>query len=223
MARLEAAVFDLDGLMIDSEPLQWRATNLALRPLGIQIDEQQWMRMVGRRTIDNLERLRETYGLEADLQEVERVKDEAYRRLIKQDVRPMPGLHAAMDVCRRAGLDLALASCSVRADVEIVLNSLGLNGSFRVVVTGADVSIGKPDPQIFLETARRLRVDPCECVALEDTAYGVAAAKTAGMLCIAVPNRFTVDQDFDLADVVLHSLTELDLDTLNGLQDDIHG
>jgi HAD superfamily hydrolase (TIGR01509 family) len=222
MARLEAAVFDLDGLMIDSEPLQWRATNLALRPLGIQIDEQQWMRMVGRRTIDNLERLRETYGLEADLQEVERVKDEAYRRLIKQDVRPMPGLHAAMDVCRRAGLDLALASCSVRADVEIVLNSLGLNGSFRVVVTGADVSIGKPDPQIFLETARRLRVDPCECVALEDTAYGVAAAKTAGMLCIAVPNRFTVDQDFDLADVVLHSLTELDLDTLNGLQDDIH-
>lgn len=223
MGRLKAAVFDLDGLMIDSEPLQLRGTNLALKPLGIQIDEAEWMRMVGRRTIDNLERLRDTYGFEADLQDVKRVKDEEYRRLITLEIPQMPALHSAMEVCREGGLDLALASCSVRTDVEIVLDSLGLSEDFQVVVTGDDVSIGKPDPEIFLETARRLRVSPHACVVLEDTAYGLAAAKATGMWCIAVPNRFTADQDFEKADLVLETLGELDLDMLNGLREDIGG
>jgi HAD superfamily hydrolase (TIGR01509 family) len=219
MERLKAAIFDLDGLMVDSEPLQWRAMNLALSPLGIQIDESEWISMVGRRTIDNLARLRERHGFDIDPEEIEGAKNQTYRSLIRQGVIPMPGLHHAIDICSRGGLDLGLASSSVRTDVEIILRSLGLNGVFHSVVTGDDVPIGKPDPAIFLEAARRLSVSPSKCIVLEDTAYGVAAAKAAGMLCVAVPNRFTTHQDFRRADLVLRALTELSVSTLKSVQD----
>jgi HAD superfamily hydrolase (TIGR01509 family) len=217
MDQIITVIFDLDGLMIDSEPLQWRAMNIALKPLGLQISGSEWIRMVGKKTIENLQLLKNTYGFEEDLSYVEHMKNKAYRNIIRQEVTPMPGLYHALETCQKARLRLALASSSVQEDIEIILNKLGLKQTFDVIVSGDQVRQGKPDPEIFLKAAFKLNVVPSQCVVLEDTAYGVAAAKEASMSCIAVPNRFTKHQDFGRADLVLDSLYELDLDTLKTL------
>lgn len=211
MASIEAVIFDLDGLIIDSEPLQWKAMNIALEPLGMQITESQWIGMVGRKTAENLDLLKKEHGLEMNLVEVEAAKNEAYRTIIRQELKPMPGLPHAIEVCRKARLRLGVASSSVRPDIEVILGSLGMLDIFDIIVSGDQVSEGKPNPAIFLKAAQLLRVDPRHCLVLEDTVYGVVAAKSAGMLCIAIPNRFTSNQDLSQADLILKSLAELDL------------
>ena len=112
---------------------------------------------------------------------------------------------------------MAVASSSVRTDIEVILQSLGLLDEFEVIISGDQVKEGKPHPEIFLGAARLLGIEPAHCLALEDTTYGVAAAKAAGMYCIAVPNRFTANQDFDQADLVLDSLAQFELDALPAL------
>lgn len=214
---LQAVIFDMDGLMIDSEPVQWRAMNSVVAPYGVTIDEPEWASMVGRRAVDNLALLSEKHHLEVDPAELVISKNAAYHDLIRhrENVIPMPGLYEAIDEARQAGLKLALGSSSVLGDIKIILKALSLSTTFDVVVSGDQVARGKPDPDIFLEVARRLAVHPSRCLVLEDTAHGVAAAKAAGMMCIAVPGHFTRHQDFSKADAVLKSLSELDFSRLN--------
>ncbi|MFL5732403.1 MAG: HAD family hydrolase [Chloroflexia bacterium] len=208
---LQAVIFDMDGLMIDSEPVQLRATNSALDPLGVRIAETEWAGMVGRRAIDMLADLKSKYGFDADIHDVQRAKNAFYRDLIAREVPPMPGLYEAIEVCKQAGLRLALASSSIREDISLVLASLHLQQTFEVIVSGDQVTHGKPHPDIFRAAARRLGVPPENCLVLEDTAHGIQAAKAAGMFACAVPNRFTAGQDFRQADAVLASLADLKL------------
>ena len=217
MANIEAVIFDLDGLIVDSEPIQWRAMNIALQPLGIQITESEWIEMVGRKTIDNLKSLKKKHGFEKSLTEIEEAKNEAYRKIIMTELKPMPGLTHALNVCGKRQLRMAVASSSVHTDIEVILQSLGLLDEFEVIISGDQVEEGKPHPEIFLGAARLLGIEPAHCLALEDTTYGVAAAKAAGMYCIAVPNRFTANQGFDQADLVLDSLAQFELDALPAL------
>lgn len=214
MANIEAVIFDLDGLIIDSEPLQWKAMNIALEPLGIRITEAEWIEMVGRKTIENLSRLKKKYGFEGSLAEIEATKNETYRAIIRQELKPMPGLPHAINVCRMAQLRLGVASSSVRTDIEVILESLKILDMFDAIVSGDQVPEGKPHPAIFLRAAQLLGIEPIHCLVLEDTVYGVVAAKAAGMFCIAIPNRFTSNQDLSQADLVLESLAQLDLNAL---------
>jgi HAD superfamily hydrolase (TIGR01509 family) len=127
----------------------------------------------------------------------------------------MPGLYETIDAARAAGLKIALGSSSVLDDIEIILSALRLTGAFDAIVAGDQVAHGKPAPDIFLEAARRLEVEPARCLVLEDTAHGVIAAKAAGMLCVAVPGHFTQHQDFSNADMVLPGLKALDLGAID--------
>ena len=217
MKELHAAIFDMDGLMIDSEPLQLRAMNASLQPYGARIEEDEWAGLIGQRGVDIFTSIREREGLEVEVPELLRIKNEAYHKILESEVHAMPGLDSAIEVCKRAGLRLALASSSVLRDIFIVLDRLGLRSVFDVVVSGEHVERGKPEPDIFLQTAELLGIPPGECVVLEDTTHGVAAAKAAGMLCIAVPNHYTRGQDFHAADLVLGSLADLSLPGLESL------
>ena len=217
MRYLQAAIFDMDGLMIDSEHLQWLATNAALAPYSVRIEEAQWAGMIGRRALEILTEIKSKHGLDASVEELLSEKNKAYRELIRRDVPVMSGLYKAIDNCRQAGLRMALASSSILQDITLVLNSLRLASVFEVIVSGDEVTHGKPDPEIFLAAARLLEIDPANCLVLEDTTHGVEAAKAAGMVCVAVPNNFAREQDFRRADVVLHSLDDLDLNLLTEL------
>lgn len=217
MTALHAAIFDMDGLIADTEPVMRLAVNAALAPYGVQVGEEGWARMVGKRGIENFTDLKEMHGLHPEPDELLRAKNAAYHRLLRENVAPMPGVYEAIETCKAQGLKLALASSASAQDIAIVLEALRLDGAFEEVVSGDDVIKGKPDPQIFLLAAARMGVEPPRCVVLEDTAYGVTAAKAGGMRCIAVPNYFTSDQDFSRADAVLSSLVSFSPAVLQGL------
>src|SRR3954447_2460215 len=181
MRKLQAVIFDMDGLMIDSEPVQWQAMNSVLAPYGVTIEEPEWTTMVGKRAVDNLAAVRDKHNLDAVPAEMVIAKNEAYRSLIRhaENVVPMPGLYETIEAAREAGLKIALGSSSVLGDIEIILSALRLTDAFDAVVAGDQVAHGKPAPDIFLEAARRLEVEPARCLVLEDTAHGVIAAKSA--------------------------------------------
>jgi HAD superfamily hydrolase (TIGR01509 family) len=208
MRRIQAVIFDLDGLIIDSEPLQLRAINQALAPVGVTLTEADWVQRVGYKSIETIRLLQAQYHFDRDPEEIERDKVRAYQQLIRQDgaLKLMPGVREAIRACRDAQLTLSLASSSVRTDITVILSAFGLDGLFEVVVAGDEVSNGKPDPEIFLKAAEELAVDPVACLVLEDAPSGIAAARAAGMVSIAVPNRFTRQQDCSGAGVVLDTL-----------------
>jgi HAD superfamily hydrolase (TIGR01509 family) len=210
VGRLQAVIFDMDGLMVDSEPTQLLTTNAALASTGVHITEEEWRGMIGRRGVEILEDLKARYGFEAEVADLLRVKTVAYREAINREVVPMPGLFQAIERCKQAQLQIAVASSSVLEDIRIVVRNLGLDGVFDALVSGEHVKHGKPAPDIFVEAARVLGVEVSRCVALEDTAHGVIAAREAWMLCVAVPNDFTAGQDFSRASAVLGSLAEFD-------------
>lgn len=211
---ISGVVFDMDGLMIDSEPLQYIAVNKALEPLGITVNEDDFSGMVGRKSIENFSLLKKRYGFKETPETLEQRKIIAYHQIILTDLRPMPGLFNVLQMCRENGLILALASSSIRQDIDIVLKRLGLLATFSIIASGDQVQQGKPNPAIFLKVLEQTTIRAESFVVLEDTAHGVNAARAAGMSCIAIPNRYTLNQDFSQADRVMASLEELTLDIL---------
>ena len=184
-----AIVFDLDGVLVDSEPVHYAAEVELLARFGFQFSQDVWQTMKGLTDDAFFTRLRDL-GLDTPLsnQELARQKLAVMLRMMRERLEPFPG--AAATVRRLADRPLALTTSSPRPMVELALGILGLEGVFSVVVTGDDVSRGKPDPEPFLLTAARLAVEPARCLAVEDSVHGVASAVAAGMICVAVEHSF---------------------------------
>jgi HAD superfamily hydrolase (TIGR01509 family) len=198
-------VFDLDGVIVNSEPIHEQATDEYLASLGIPDDEALRQDMMGRRVRELTDVLAERLGRPPE--EVSAEREAIFWRLLERDgPRPMPGLGAAIARLSRAGLELAVATSGTRAYVGFVLERLGVRAAFKAVVSGDDVTLGKPDPETYLLTAALLGADPADCVALEDTFHGVTAARSAGMHAVAVPNALTAGMDFSAADAVVADL-----------------
>jgi sugar-phosphatase len=198
-------VFDLDGVIVDSEPVHERANDEYMAGLGIPRDEALSQDMMGRRVRDLTDVLAKRLGRAPD--EVFAEREAVFWRLLEgEGPRPMPGLKAAIARLAAAGLELAVATSGTRAYVDFTLERLGVAAAFRVVVSGEDVTRGKPDPETYLLAAALLGADPAGCVALEDTVHGVTAARAAGMHAVAVPNPLTAGMDFSAADVVMADL-----------------
>jgi HAD superfamily hydrolase (TIGR01509 family) len=199
------AVFDLDGVIVDSEPIHELANDQYLARLGATVDGSLREDMMGRRVRDLAEAIAERLGRAPA--EVLAEREAIFRELLERDgVKPMPGLEPAIARFAEAGIPLAVATSGTRAYVELVLQRLGVRAAFQVVVSGEDVTRGKPDPETYLLAAELLGAAPRDCVALEDTFHGVAAASAAGMHAIAVPNALTAAMDFSAADAVVSDL-----------------
>jgi len=205
---IKAVIFDMDGLLIDSEPLWRRAERAAFARVGLELSDEDCRQTTGLRADEVVEywyRRRPWSGTDPV-----RVLDDLDRRvkqLIRTEGRELPGARGAVDAAARAGLRLALASSSTIGVIEVVLSHLGLTGRFEVVASGADEARGKPDPAVYLTTLRRLGLAAADCVALEDSAAGVAAAHAAGIFVVAVPAAHDFDDPrFAIADLKLASL-----------------
>ncbi len=198
-------VFDLDGVIVDSEPIHERANDEYLERLGASIDEALREDMMGRRVRELTDAIAERFGRPPD--EVFAEREAIFWRLLDScGVRAMPGLDAAIARLSGAGLELAVATSGTRAYVDLVLERLGVRAAFAAVVSGEDVTYGKPCPDSYLRVANLLRAGPADCVALEDTFHGVAAARAAGMHAVAVPNALTAGMNFSAADAVVADL-----------------
>jgi mannitol-1-/sugar-/sorbitol-6-/2-deoxyglucose-6-phosphatase len=222
---VDAVILDLDGLLIDTEPV-WRAAESAVfAGLGIPLSERDLLDSIGQ-PMDVMIRgwrkrqpsdggrgavLTEPVLTEPVLTDAEvgdRITDRVIAHIMTEG-QPMPGVTAVIARFERYGLPLAIASSSPPRLIDAVCSRFGLAG-VRVRCSGVDEVQAKPAPDVYLTAARRLGVAPASCLALEDSPPGVAAAKAAGMRCIAVPDPLlAADPRYRQADLVIDSLTDL--------------
>lgn len=211
---LSAAIFDLDGLLIDSEPLWQQAEIEGFGAVGIPLTRQQAQETLGLRS-DDVVRLRyEEFGWDSKRYSLEEVEERIVRRvveLIGEVGQPMNGVFQALDFIDSEGLRLALASSSRMVIIQAALTALGLDDRFEVTYSAEVEPFGKPHPGVYLATAGALNLPPEACIAFEDSVAGLESAQAAGMTCIVVPDRSVRgDPRLDRADLILPSLAELD-------------
>lgn len=203
--QTQAVILDLDGLMINSEPLHQRAFNeyLSRHGVGYQFGEEEYgQAFVGVPVRGNADYLIRRFHLNVTPEELIEEREAIFEALIgnPENVVAMPGLYNALDKLQKRSLVLAVASASPRNQVETMLRGLGIAARFKVIVTGSDVNRPKPAPDIYELAVKRLDVPKENCLAVEDSATGVAAAKAACLRVIVVPSMYTLQQDLSLAD-----------------------
>src|SRR5262245_35540870 len=203
---IQAILFDLDGLMFDSEPHSLSSWHAVLSSRGVILDQMVSERMFGLRQLEAARMLIEVYGLTDQPLVLAHEKETYQIQHLDGQIKPMPGLYELLDEIDRRKLRMAVASSGVRPYVSAVLQTIGLTERFPAIITGDDVLNGKPAPDIVLAAARAVQTEPPYCLVLEDAPAGVQAAKAAGMHCVAVPNPHTHGLDLSAADVVLSSL-----------------
>lgn len=187
--RLEAVVCDMDGLVLDTEPLYKLAWQQALAELGHSLDDAAYLRFVGRTTADCESDLASLLDEQFPLHVFRRRWPVLWRAFAHEfGIARKAGLPEFLSFVRDQGLPIALATSSDCTYTEFSLGKAGLEGAFDVVVTGDQVRQPKPAPDIYLEAALRLGVEPRNCIALEDSEAGILAASRAGMVSLLVPD-----------------------------------
>ncbi|MEP7293133.1 MAG: HAD family phosphatase [Chloroflexota bacterium] len=213
MAAIEAVIFDMDGVIVDSEAywLQSRIEFAAKRGLSWTMDDQRLA--MGRSTVEWARVMQERLVLDLPLEDIMHEVIAGVNKLLEARLPVMPGAIEAVRASASA-YPVALASGSPTSVIDEVMKLTGLNKVFQFVLYGDDMQRGKPDPEIYLKTAKILGVDPARCVGIEDSGNGLRALKAAGMYAIAVPSPgFALsDELLGMADIVLGSLTEFSVE-----------
>jgi beta-phosphoglucomutase-like phosphatase (HAD superfamily) len=208
--RIDAVVFDMDGLMLDTEPLYKTAWQQALAELGHELDDACYVHFVGRSTEDCENVVAEQLGLSFPLETFRSRWPVLWRDCARaQGIATKAGLRELISYIRNQELPLAVATSSDSSFTDFSLGRADLRGTFDVVVTGDQVAHPKPAPDIYLEAARRLGVNPVHCLALEDSEAGILAASRAGMVSLLVPDmKEPAEEAVSAAFRVLGSLHE---------------
>jgi beta-phosphoglucomutase len=214
-----AVIFDVDGVLVDSYDAHMRSWLLMGREHGLTITEEQFASTFGQTSREIIARF---WGSDLSREEAETLdarKEAIYRDLIRERFPAMDGSVELIDVLADAGFRLAVGSSGPPENVELTLDCLGRASRFNAVVTGRDVTRGKPDPQVFQIAAERLSLPPARCIVVEDAPVGITAARAAGMASVALVGTVAADR-LGEADLVVRSLRELlDVSRLAALLD----
>ena len=213
---IKAVIFDMDGVIVDSELIQSEAYETVLKKYGKEpiLNEVGIVHTVGIKEKENWEILKKKYELEKNTELLMSERSVVYLDLLKQNTKPMKGVLELIKLLKEKNITMAVASSSVMEHIKTVLSTLEIESHFEVVVSGQFVERGKPFPDINLEAARQMRVEPEECLVLEDAQSGVEAAKNGGMKVVAVPNEFTKSHDLSKADYIITDLNEFNQEWL---------
>jgi beta-phosphoglucomutase family hydrolase len=217
-----ALIFDMDGVLVDSNPFHIEKWKALLDEHRIPYDSGQLpAQILGKR---NDAAFRIFFGAALNDEDCRRLSEEletTFRRAFAPHARPLPGLGRLIAECHAAGLPMAVASSAMSKNVEFVVDALGFRPYFRLLVSGDEVRHPKPEPEIYLQAAARLGQKPQACVAFEDSFVGVEAAKRAGMKCVAVASTFPLEdlKSRTAADACVKGFEELSLPRLRGLFD----
>jgi HAD superfamily hydrolase (TIGR01509 family) len=217
--RVDAIIFDMDGLLVDSEPL-WRIAEIeTLSAVGVPITEEDAVQTTGLRTDEVVELWYARYPWpDPPRKEIEARIITRLIALVRERGELMPGVIETLQAVSGAGYPLAIASSSSSEIITAVLDTLGIASYFQVAQSAEHEPYGKPHPGVYIEAARRLGVEPRHCLAFEDSHNGVIAAKAARMRCIAVPDPALADDHrLRAADLILPSLAEFRLGLLEQL------
>jgi beta-phosphoglucomutase family hydrolase len=201
-------IFDLDGLLSDTETLHMHAHQEVWRSHGIDISDnlyaEHWIRK-GK----GIKEFISNHKLNLVESTIRNEKGVVFNKLLKTSLKAMPGAKELLNKIHK-GKRLAVASSSYRSNVEQVLSLLDFTDYFEIIVAGEDVKEVKPAPDIFLYTASHMNVNPSECIVIEDAEKGIRAASAAGMKSVAVPNEYTKNNDFSQATFVVASLLDVE-------------
>ena len=207
-----AILFDMDGLMVDTEPLARAAWQRVVAPYGATIEDALYGQMLGRRTVESTQLVLDALRLPLAHEELMRRKTDEFLGSLADEVPVMPGLWTLLDRIEAGGLPWAVATSTPRPVAGIILGKLGLTGRYHALACGDEVAHGKPAPDIFLLAAARLNVAPEACLALEDSVAGCMAAAAAGMRVVVVPTELTHGETFLCAHRRYPSLIEVAAD-----------
>ncbi len=185
---LRAVIFDCDGTLVDSEPAYLEADKAFLAPYGVFLSPADEERYVGAGNLEMAVDVKRRFALLPSVEELLAQKNAAFMAIARERVTPYAEVIEVVRTLRARGVPLAVASGSSPSVLAFLLERFALVKLFDVIVSSAEVTRGKPSPEIFLETARRLRVAPRECLVFEDSLYGVQAAHRAEMRCVAIPS-----------------------------------
>ena len=212
---IEAVIFDLDGVLLDSEQLWDQAREQLAEERGGRWHANAQRDMMGMSSPEWSRYMHDVIGLPEPPEEISREVVERLATLYRERLPVVPGAREAVGRLA-ARWPLGLASSSNRELIDLALELLGVKHLFKATVSSEEVAHGKPAPDVYLEAARRLGVDPTHAAAIEDSENGIRAAKAAGMRVMAIPNRHFPPGEGALAqaDIVLESLAELTLDTI---------
>ncbi len=202
MLEASAVIFDMDGVLIDSEPLYMEQERRSFARHGVTLNKNQLSRFVGTTQHHMWSAIKNEYALTESL---DSLMTQHHQQLVHMmssvPLSPMAGSQKLLDVLNKAGVPCAVASSSPRELVNIILHRTGLRTYFNNIVCGDDVKLSKPNPEIFLLAAKQLGILPEECLVIEDSCHGVTAAKAATMFCIGLINASSGRQDLSKADV----------------------
>ncbi len=205
----------MDGVLVDTGEFHFQAWSRALPEYGIPFNRQLFRETFGMNNARILEVLLGKTPAPELLAEISDRKEELFRQAVRGRVRPLPGVLSWLERLKAAGMRQAIASSAPPANIDALVNELGLRDYFDVIVSGFDLP-GKPDPTLFLKVACLLDVPPERCVVVEDAVAGVEAAKRAGMKCIAVTTTNPAET-LKEADIVIERLDVLPLDAFQRL------
>jgi sugar-phosphatase len=211
---IKAVIFDMDGLLIDSEPLWQEAEILIFKQVNIALTPELCLQTKGLRIDEVVDYWYQRYPwTNLSLLEVENLIVAKVIELIHLKGKPLPGVKEAITFVQQKQVKIALASSSATIIIQAALQRLNLTDTFTQIYSAESELLGKPHPGVYLTTASKLNVLPQECLALEDSLNGVLAAKAAQMKCIAVPESSEYhNPQFAIADIILKSLEEFNED-----------
>jgi len=212
---IRGVLFDMDGVLVDSEAFICRAAVMMFSELGTRVSPEDFLPFTGMGENRYLGGVAEKYKLEVDIDKVKARTYEIYGRIVSGKLEALDGVHEFIALCSNKGLRLALATSADTIKMEINLREIGLTADiFQSIVTGLDVVNKKPFPDIYLKAAENIGLKPSECLVVEDAVSGIKAGRAAGCRCLAVTTSFEASA-LNEADWICNSLTEVPEEALN--------
>jgi HAD superfamily hydrolase (TIGR01509 family) len=209
---IQTVIFDMDGVIVDTEPVHRYAYYKQFEELNIEVTEAMYTSFTGFSTRNTFQTLKEKFQLEQDVEDLIQRKRSIFNDAFdtKEDLELLEGVRTLIEDLHQNGIQLILASSASKVTIERVFSRFGLHDFFTHVVSGEDFPKSKPHPAIF-EHAASLSVAPKEsCIVIEDSTNGVRAAKAAGIFCVGYISEHSKDQNLDEADYIINHFNELD-------------
>lgn len=212
---IKGVLFDMDGVLVDSEAFICKAAIMMFEEIGIKATPEDFHPFLGMGENKYLGGVAQKYGKRVDIEKVKSRTYEIYGSIVKGNLNPLPGAHEFLSLCRKKGFMLALATSADKIKMEASLKEIGLGeDTFHSIVTGLDVENKKPFPDIYLKASENLGLKPDECLVVEDAVSGIRAAKTAGCRCLAVTTSFDASV-LQQADWICNSLLRVPEEAIN--------
>jgi beta-phosphoglucomutase family hydrolase len=202
----------MDGVIIDSEPIHCQVNMKIFKELNIEVSLEEYNNFIGSTNMHMWATLVKKHNINQSKEAMCTLTAERNLQYVKEEaIEPIAGIPEFLQELKNNNILIGLASSSPLDNIELVLSKLGIINFFNAIVSGENVSKPKPAPDIFLKAAEKLKVSPKNCVVIEDSTHGVAAAKAAGMKCLGFNNINSGNQNFSQADKIVDTITSVDL------------